>query len=347
MRLSRCNSNFPFFLFGVLVQVFQLMQHGQVKVQEQRAASAEAAAAACARASLAATAQAAVHASSSPASTTTSFVAAADVDTTAQLQQRLDKVTRELCSERQRYEAAVSNSLQLQQRLDAALSMTSTSASLSMGFEALLPPSPPRWNVEPQAAAAASPVPSLHAQLSQVSVSAADVREMASAVAAASAAASCTETCTLERVNARAAAAAGSCSRMVGAMSCVLQRQQQLQLQLQANKVQLSIAQVMPCLQHTDYVVAIAPIVAPCTHTTPVLQHHTEPLTPTPHAAALETQQRGCNRVFHHAFAAHNLGVSACYPRLRHAGAPHRPVPSPVTCDRAAPPVCAQLTLGA
>ena len=244
------------------------MQHGQVKVQEQRAASAEAAAAACARASLAATAQAAVHASSSPASTTTSFVAAADADTTAQLQQRLDKVTRELCSERQRCEAAVSNSLQLQQRLDAALSMTSTSASLSMGFEALLPPSPPRWNVELQAAAAASPVPSLHAQLSQVSVSAADVREMASAVAAASAAASCTETCTLQRVNARAAAAAGSCSRMVSAMSCVLQRQQQLQLQLQANKGQLSIAQVMPCLQHTAYAVAIA-LLLPRAHTPP------------------------------------------------------------------------------
>ena len=63
-------------------------------------------------------------------------------------------------------------------------------------------------------------------------------------------------------------------------MSCVLQRQQQLQLQLQANKGQLSIAQVMPCLQHTASVVAIAPIVAPCTHTTlccSIILNHSHP----------------------------------------------------------------------
>ena len=88
------------------------------------------------------------------------------------------------------------------------------------------------------------------------------------AVAAASTAASCTDTCALERVNARAVAAAGSCSRMVGTMWRVLRRQLQLQLHLQANTMQISIAQVMPCLQYSASVDAIPPIVAPSIHTT-------------------------------------------------------------------------------
>ena len=236
-----------------------------MKAQEHRAASAEAAAAACTRAALAVPAQAVVHASFSSSSVTTSSAAAAAAETNTQLQQRLDKVTRELGCERQRCEAAVSHSVQLQQRLDAALSMTSASTALSMGFEALLPPSPPRLSAELQAApaaAAASPVPTLHAQLSQVSVSAADARAMASAVAAAAAAVSCTEASTLQRVNARSGAAAASCSRMVGAVSCVLRQQQQMKMQLRENRASLIVAQVKPCMQHTAAVATIHPIVA-------------------------------------------------------------------------------------
>jgi hypothetical protein len=47
----------------------------------------------------------------------------------------------------------------------------------------------------------------------------------------------------------------------------VLRRQQQLQLHLQANTMQISIAQVMPCLQYSASVDAIPPIVAPSIHT--------------------------------------------------------------------------------
>jgi hypothetical protein len=261
-KCARTGSTFIPFFSGF----HQLTQHGQVKAQEHRAASAEAAAAACTRAALSVPAQAVVHASSSSSSATTSSAAAAAAETSSQLQQRLDKVTRELGCERQRCEAAVSHSVQLQQRLDAALSMTSASTALSMGFEALLPPSPPRLSAElqaaPAAAAAASPVPTLHAQLSQVSVSAADARAMASAVAAAAAAVSCTEASTLQRVNARSGAAAASCSRMVSAVSCVLRQQQQMQVQLRENRASLIVAQVKLCMHYTTAVATIHPIVA-------------------------------------------------------------------------------------
>ena len=114
--------------------------------------------------------------------------AAASADAIAHLKQRLDKATRELSSERQKCEAAVLNSAQLQQRLDAALSISSAADAMSFSIEALLPPSPPRLNVDPHACASSSatsssPAPNLHSQLSEVSVCAADARAMASAAA--------------------------------------------------------------------------------------------------------------------------------------------------------------------
>jgi hypothetical protein len=163
------------------------------------------------------------------------------------LQQRLDKATRDLNSERQRCEAAVSNSAQLQQRLDAALSMSCSASALSSAFESLLPPSPPRFNIElsqSPTAAAASPAPSLHAQLSQVSVSATDARAMAAAAAATSAAASVTEAATLQRVHCRTAAASDSCSRIATGLSHVLQRMQGMQARLREQQLQLKESQV-------------------------------------------------------------------------------------------------------
>jgi hypothetical protein len=143
------------------------MPHQQVKFHEHRAAVAESAAAACARVSIPPSAAVADHAapSASPNNKSCSEEAA-NALIISQLQQRLDKATRELTSERQRCEAAVSNSSQLQQRLDAALSMSCSASALSAAFEALLPPSPPRFNIE--LSQSPSPAPCLHAQLSQV-----------------------------------------------------------------------------------------------------------------------------------------------------------------------------------
>ncbi len=199
-------------------------------------------------------------ASASASTDSTCSEALANAATIAQLQQRLDKATRELNSERQRCEAAVSNSAQLQQRLDSALSMSCSASALSSAFEALLPPSPPRLNIEPSQsplAAAASPAPSLHAQLSQVSVSATEVRAMAAAAAAASAAALVTEAATLQHVHSRAAAASNSCSRIANGLCHVLQQLQGTQARLREQQLQLKEAQVgspshgayeLPCL---------------------------------------------------------------------------------------------------
>jgi hypothetical protein len=187
--------------------------------------------------------QSQLHASTSASSSTSS--AAPTDDDFASMQKRIDKLTRELSSERQRCEAAMSSSAQLQQRLDAALNMASGNTALSFGFEALLPPSPPRLNT--QVVVADSPAPSLHAQLSKVSISASEARAMAVAVASTAAAARFTETATLERVNARVGAAAASCAKMVGDVSCVLRQLQLSKGQVRDGQLRLRAAQVTSC----------------------------------------------------------------------------------------------------
>ena len=224
------------------------MRQMQVKLLEHRAAVAEAAAAASTRATTL-LAPATPHAATFSCSSMANPDAAASADAIAHLKQRLDKATRELSSERQKCEAAVLNSAQLQQRLDAALSISSAADAMSFGIEALLPPSPPRLNVDPHAcalssAASSSPAPSLHSQLSEISVCAADARAMASAAAATSASAAIIEASTLERVHARSTAATASCSRIAGGLSCVLRRLQCMQMQLREQQLQLNQAQV-------------------------------------------------------------------------------------------------------
>ena len=199
-------------------------------------------------------AQISSHSTISPSPSITASEAAAAADTIAHLQKCLDKATRDLNSERQRCEAAVSSSAQLQQRLDAALNMTNSASAMSFGFESLLPPSPPRQYVDVEAlvskAAAASPAPTLHAQLSEVSVSAADARAMASAAASTSAATSSSAVSTLKLVCNRAGSVTASCSRMTVGLSCVSGRLQEMKAQLQEQQLLLRVSQVTTVLFH-------------------------------------------------------------------------------------------------
>jgi chemotaxis protein histidine kinase CheA len=194
------------------------------------------------------------HSTISPSPSITASEAAAAADTIAHLQKCLDKATRDLNSERQRCEAAVSSSAQLQQRLDAALNMTNSASAMSFGFESLLPPSPPRQYVDVEAlvskAAAASPAPTLHAQLSEVSVSAADARAMASAAASTSAATSSSAVSTLKLVCNRAGSVTASCTRMTAGLSCVSGRLQEMKAQLQEQQLLLRVSQVTAVLFH-------------------------------------------------------------------------------------------------
>jgi hypothetical protein len=180
------------------------------------------------------------------------------------LQQRLDRAARELQSERLKCEAALAANAQLQQRLDASLSMSHAAAAAACGIDALLPPSPPHLNAQlhgfqspppppslsSSSAAAASPPPSLFTQLSEVSVPAADARSMAAAAAAAASAVSATASAVAERAHHRAAAAAAAAGRMAAGVCGVARRVRELQAQVQAQQRQLKDQQVRfspPC----------------------------------------------------------------------------------------------------